>query len=114
MRLTAYCSLALLMWDVAAAEQFDVVQIDNATCNIVRSGTRNRDVVFPGTNEFGKCFVKISAETFNQAYSFCSLSGVLASKGSVDCHFGYYDQKHEQMSFVGNQDNVCQFVCFKK
>jgi len=115
MRSLAYCSIALLVCGVAvAAEQFDDVQIDNKTCNLVRAGTDNRDVVFPGNNRTGMCIVAVPAETFNHTYSSCSLSGVVAIHGHVLCQFGYYDTKHEQMSFVSDRDNTCQFTCLKR
>ena len=100
-----------LLPTLATAEQFDSVQIDNHTCSLVKSGTDNHDVLFAGEAEFGKCFVTVPIATFKKTYSFCALSGVLASKGRIGCQFGYYDRTHERVAFIGNTDQVCEFVC---
>lgn len=99
---------------LCVAEPFDNLQIDNATCNLVKSGTGNRDVLFSGEAAIGKCLVTIPVATFSQSYSFCALSGVLAPKGNVGCEFSYYDEGHKNVSFIGNKNNVCEFVCIRK
>ncbi len=50
---------------------------------------------------------------FNKKYSYCALSGVLASKGKVQCQFGFYDREKTEISFTSGAEQTCQFSCLK-
>ena len=106
--------LAILFSGPVWAQQFDDLQINTATCSLVRSGTGNREVIYKGQADIGMCFITVPTKDFYQTYSYCALSGILASKERVGCQFGYYDKEHRQVSFVANKDNICQFICIKR
>ena len=106
--------LAVLISGSVLAQEFDELQIDNATCSLVRSGTDNHEMIYKGDVDIGMCFVIVPTTEFHKTYSYCALSGILASKGHVGCEFGYYDKGHQRVSFVSNKDNLCQFTCIKR
>lgn len=93
--------------------KFDILQIDNKSCSLVQSGTDNKDVIKKGESQFGMCFVNMPVSEFNKKYSYCALSGVLASKGKVQCQFGFYDREKTEISFTSGAEQTCQFSCLK-
>lgn len=118
MKLKVTFAVLLLASGVATADPFDALQIDSKNCTLVHSGTDNKNAVYTGRAEIGMCFITVPTTEFSQTYSFCALSGVLAlsdkANGRVGCQFGYFDAKHEQVSFIGSQKNVCEFICMRK
>ena len=102
------------MMPVAKAEGFDNLQIDTAQCALVVSGSRNQDVVFRGEKRFEHCSISVSVDEFNKRYSYCALSGVLATKGRVLCEFGYSDRERSRVFFMSGPDQLCEFVCVRR
>jgi hypothetical protein len=94
---------------------FDSVQIDNNACTLTQSGSRNKDVVWEGTKQFGYCSVRVSTRDFSRRYKHCSISGIVTlGKGGGDCQFGYYDEAKSIVFFKSSEENVCHFVCVRE
>lgn len=105
---------ALLLPVIAAAQGFDHVQIDVTTCALVMSGSKNLDVVARGEKRADHCSIRLPLGEFNKRYSYCALSGVLATKGRVLCEFGYADRDKTSVFFMSGPDQLCEFVCVRK
>ena len=106
-------SVTILLTPAMASTPFDHLQIDNESCNLVQSGSRNQSVVWEGWSEIGMCHVVVPVQEFSQKYSHCALSGVLGDSGPVICEFGYSDRERTKVFFLAKPKNVCQFVCVK-
>jgi len=99
---------------IASAQGFDHLQIDTAQCALVMSGSKNQDVLARGEKRFEYCSIRMPLDEFNKRYSYCALSGVLATKGRVLCEFGYVDRERSRVFFMSGPDQLCEFVCVRK
>lgn len=117
-----FTSIRHLVWafvlasvaSVAAAQGFDYLQIDTKQCALVTSGSQNQDVIARGEKKFEHCSIRLPIEEFHKRYSYCALSGILATKGRVLCEFGYSDAARTRVFFMSGPDQLCEFVCVRK
>jgi hypothetical protein len=98
----------------AADAPFDHLQIDTKACALVHSGSMNKDVLWRGKNQMGLCSVKVPLAEFQKRYSVCALAGVLATKGSAMCEFGYSNKDKTEIFFLSDDKTLCEFVCTAK
>ena len=97
----------------AQAGEFDSLQIDGSTCNLVKSGSFNKDVVYSGEETTIGCEVVITKEDFRKSYSYCALSGIYSTNVSSVCNFGSYDASGTKVAFSADKRSVCTFTCIK-
>ena len=112
--LLAITYAVVIATSMATAQGFDTVQIDKTQCALVTSGSGNLDVIARGEKKFEHCAIQLPIEEFHKRYSFCALSGVLATKGRVICEFGYADNTRTRVFFMSGPDELCEFVCVRK
>lgn len=108
--------LASLMACPAMGQSFDSLQINStAKCNVVHTGSLNRDVVFKGDKSFGNmCQAVVDLAVFEQTYRSCALAGITGFRSGDTCSFQYYDKERTRVEFVSSPGMTCTFTCLRK
>ena len=100
----------------ALGQSFDSLQInDTGNCNVTRTGSLNRDIIFKGHKEYGRmCQAVVDIAVFEETYRYCALAGITGFRSGDTCSFQYYDQNQTKVEFASSPGLTCTFTCLKK
>src|SRR5205085_3390375 len=95
----------------ALGQSFDSLQInDTGNCNVTRTGSLNRDIIFKGHKEYDRmCQAVVDIAVFEETYRYCALAGVTGFRSGDTCTFQYYDQKQTKVEFISSPGLTCTF-----